>query len=718
MQSSVRRSLTEFLFVVFLLAGLPLFMIREAWTHIQRQHYASNISARFESLDRNLFRLQRDSNDLSFMSQKLNTLYGFLSESALTPEIISSAVKLLQIPDFHIMRLYFFDRHGEIVGFNQTPMEFRPVVKRIFSALAEPEASGENKLMTQYRPFFQSFLGEIEPGDLMKEKSSLTRVHLNGKPGFFYWNTFYSIPDLPSSGKYMPDGSWHPQTMQDTAYSGGMIAIVEEENIPPGSALKTMIQELNATAEYHEFYGVIDLSSGSGSSPIADNIMQCGITRASLKKRIVSMQSHFSKHAVSKRYLTSILPIDGNQVVFSIQPLSSFSTTTQNIVGVLSLLFFVTVSIWIWKTSAPGEFHWIKYKNTLVCFFLAVAAFPVSAFLLVGYQYAADLQQVLIQQRYTQLFSLLGMVDENYCVAEKQLGKLYGRLIHHPAFLQCNTTKIRRITETMLKNNLANAVYLCDKNGDMIAPREKRKNDAVGRIIPTIIRKLFARRNPATSTGVKNLISDAVVDSLADGVAEVILGTAPKKGLDFLIDKIGLLQEIKLGNRSQYFFMEFIAGNGDSNPSVLVFLQPKRDLSRFYMNWIYRNNHRPGKKWDFMKIGAIENFGDRQIRPKEFSKYPFLRELFNKVIATQANQQGRFEISGEYFLAVAAPMRQLNDYVLFAMYPEQLITDRIRGTQWRIAGIALLSIFVAYGAAILITRRSNAVSAIARGSAQ
>ncbi|MFZ2961495.1 MAG: hypothetical protein WA705_31850 [Candidatus Ozemobacteraceae bacterium] len=614
-------------------------------------------------------------------------------------------------------------------------------MKRIFSALSESETMKERKLIVQLRSLFQSFLGDSDPEEIQQEKGNLLKIHVNGKPGLFYWNTFYSVreslsPASQSNSSHLnknerneSKGSEQASASDDgPVFAGGMIAVIEEANIPQGLSIKRWLREANQSAKSEELFGVLDFSSASGSYPIRAAQPFRGVSFRRLKSQVLRMKSLFQRHEKNTSSMISILPLDGNRVAYAMQPIFSFfeqakkNTTFSSVMFYVLLVFLALflsskmilqfIPLQYFSSTTPRNLDSTAFSSSssssssssanvspshasaVVGYFLLSLLLPVGSFVFLGYQYSEDRHSALVQEKYFKLGVLLRMVDDNFLLVQNKLQDVYVRLTKHPAFLKQDPRKIQILSDYLRKKNLASSVFLGDKNGNIIPSPSRKTNDMGSRIIPTVVRKIFARKNPGTG-GIKNLLSDAMVDSFADGISEVILGTNSKKSLENILENPGQVKEVKLGSLIQYFFADFIPSLQAADQNILIFLQPKRDLVRFYIQWILKNNQKTFKKMDFTQIGAIENFDSKQILPHEFSKYPFLRSIYKKVLKTQSQVSGHFEIADESFLVTAAPMSQFSDYIIFAIYPENRISDHLFGLRRNLLFLVLLSLIIA-----------------------
>lgn len=693
---------------LFIMGGLPCFLLMIGGWFVEVQEKDLRIQEQFEKIERGLMRLKREGNDSFYILRELNRAYGLLTENKPDRAAIQSFQRAIRSAGLGFIQIHFFDRQGEAIEYDAAPKEHRQVMRRLYSALSEPESIGENKLLQQYRPVFRSFLGDVDPENLVTEKGNLVRVTLKGNPGYFYWNTLYFQGDpgerKPGVGSQAGNIATNPV---DTSFQGGMVAVFEETPHISGLAVRKLLREFRSLDGQGCVFGVLNLASETASHPRWSPQKHPTLSWARLRQRLLGMRNSFQRRVVTGDALAAILPLDGQNLLYGIQPLAPLGVKPPLPWYTVAAIFLMgLMGRWCHQLFIQRDRYYVSIQQKLVWLVLFASAVPAAAFLLLGYRYSLDRQRVLVQERYSQLADRITTVDDNYLIAQQRLSNLYSRLLKSRVLKGRDFKSFERITDRLKKKRILLAAYVGDSSGELVFKTKSTKgNDLALRLVPTIIRRMFGRKGIAEGGGMKNLFADAMVDSIADGVAELVTGAGSKKALDSILEKTGELQEFRVGNRSQYIFTGFVPGPKGPLQSILAITQPRWDLADFYVKWVLKNN-RPGKRRrDPIRVGTALTFGERKIQPVEYAKYPFIREMIEKVQTSTAFQFGEHEIAGERFLVAAGPGTKINEYILFALFPKSIIDGQMTQLHFRIIGISVVSIFFAFCVGLLLTRQ-------------
>ncbi|MBI3039663.1 hypothetical protein HYY75_11575, partial [bacterium] len=283
---SIRGKWLKFFLALLFFAGLPIGLIKLGWHFVSSQEHSRLINDGFHRLEKYLFRLKQEGSDVYFIQKELNQLFGRIRETDVSSESLKLSLKSSVLANLAFVNIYFFDKSGEIIFSNEKISESKSVIKKLFSALIEPELWGKDRLINQYRSLFKSFIAGIDPMELISQKSTLSKISLKEKPGFFYWNTFYFNPEPILKKKTKKND-------EDSIFQGGVISTFLEENIPKNLALQHTIDNLNALSKQGEVYGCVDLEDVSLSILPFNNNSGFYVSTQQLKSAIVKMRSRF-----------------------------------------------------------------------------------------------------------------------------------------------------------------------------------------------------------------------------------------------------------------------------------------------------------------------------------------------------------------------------------------------------------------------------------------
>lgn len=681
--------LGPFLGAILFFAGLPIGLLNLGWHFIETQETTRQTAECFKVLDQKLFRLKREGNDANFINKRLNSMCGFLIEDGIATQTVEAALAKFRGERLPFVKFYFFDSKGEFIPFKDQTNEYRSSLKRMFSAICEYEITGKTDLLKQYRSTFHYFLGEgADPEFLFSEKGNLLKVSLNGKPGYFFWNSFEKVLE-PGEESYRKNVK-----KLETAYLGGVIAFFEESEIPRNLALKRLIQEFNSGRGKNQRFGLLNLEDPATSFPALQTKTNRRIGLERLDKIVEKMHSQFKRNQEFSFGSLAILPYNAVQVVYGIDRSKAMATNQVKwLVKALSLFILILVLVWTYRVQISGEIFYIPIRRKLVGLFLYATGIPAAAFMLLGYQYVADRKQVLLQEQFLALSSFIETVDENFIGAKQTLQKFFQRLVKSPAVKSLDQKAMQSMTARLQEYDLISHFNIVTKDGNFLFSTEAReKYRSIGsKFLPSLARKIFAKKFGDEGSSMKNRMADAMVDSFSDTVAEFLAGATSKQLLTTLIEETDKIHELVFGNVTNLIYCTFLPQLGKKEQVLLFIFELKRRLTSLYLSKIQRNNARQNEAAYPIRMVYMENWKPGRPRPSRYSKYPFFSEMFEKVRVSQTPHTAIEPMGGEPYLVAAAPMNQLSDYTVFALYPYRLIEARLREISLRIGIVAALS---------------------------
>ena len=671
-------------------AGLPIGLLALGWHFLATQEFERVSRQHLDGLEKSLFRLNREGSDSYFIQKELNLFYGLLSEERLTLETARAAYSRLKESRLPFINLYLLNDKGEFIPCPGENKNYKALIQKLFLALAEPEMKGQSKLIARYRPFFQTFLGDIEPSDLVYDKSNLVRVRLKGKPGFFYWNTLYL--NAPPSEAGPGDSRLQPE--QASPLQGGVVAFFEEKDIPQNLSIKTLIGDFNSAGDTTEGYALLELNKPEESFPKDFLKTRFEVPPETLAREAIELRKQFSRRKVGNDRLMAIFPFESGRILVGLR--KNFQPGQGKAWVAISLLsagILGFVGYWSFSIFISGAVTYFSIKKKLVALFLYGTAIPVTSFFLLGYQYSLEKRQVMIQERMTQLASLIENIDENFNSATQALEDLYKRVARLKPVFRLDTTRLKVISQKLRKKDLISRIFLVNQQGKFLFDLGvERARDLMGKFVPTLARKLFANKFGAAGGDLGVRMSDVMMESLTDSFAELVSGTGGgKSAFAKIFEMTDKLQEFWFGRGCFLIFTSFVPAVGQKHPNVLILMENARVLARKYLRNIVQGNHKRPESQTPVRLAMISRGSFSSAYPPDISKYPFTKELFDKVLTTETLHSAIEGIGGEPYLIVASPLKKLPDFLLFAMFPKARIDEIIRSVSIRIIAISLAS---------------------------
>ncbi len=665
------------IFVGFAL--IPAALIMLGWNFLTEEQLGISSRQQSSMIRRELRDLRRESADQVFLQKRLNTLFGMLAEEELTAEVIEFYLAALRAEGLGFIRLRFFDGKREMLKLKGGTEKNRVIVQRIFEALVQPETEGESRLLERYKSFFDGFVGGIPVSEIANDKSSLMRVTTGGKPGFFYWNTFYNRWDNES-------------------FAGGMVAYYLDSEVEDGIGLKTMIRIKNLQASDGRFFGLADLNSPQHSIVASAPELPAGFNIHDLCQTIKLMRRDFLTETTYAGKLLSIEQFDSTRLVYCIADIG------QNGLDKVELLLRICVLLLLLVVGRLGfvsmSMNADELKQILERFGLAYAVvIPLLAFFLIGFQYVVAVRQVNQQEVWNQLSRHIENIDENFQVAVNNLADIYGDLADQWAVRGLKADKLTELMTSLQAKDVLNRFYLVNQDGKLLFqwPLERSANDFIKKLIPTIGRRIYSIHNSGEQS-LQNKVSDMMVESMTDSFAEIIGDS--RAGFFRNFENLNQINEFWFANRRYYVYTSFVEASAGKSPNLMLIWHGTTSFSeRYLLRQVRRNLALTGAQQP-IRLAMVPRQRVQLPFPREFNKYPFATGMIERVLGTETQQYSIEEMDGESWLVTASPMKRVPGFVLFAMYPMQLIDQKIYILYLKILFVTLASCMI-----VLILRR-------------
>lgn len=679
-----RRFVLAFFFVF---AAVPSFLAFMGWNFISGQRIAVLKDASVAEIQQNLLRLRRDGDDRLYIQRRLNFLYGNLAEEDFKAPVIERAIASFREDGFGFINFRFFAPDANALSLKGQTETRRAMLQKIFEALIQPDTTGKNSLLLRYRPFFDAFIGGITPSEIAREKSSLLRVMMNGKPGYFYWNTFHA-----------------PEP--DARLNGGLLAYFSESAMPENMALEHLLASINDEARGHRVYGLIDLANPEKSLPTKIELRYCKVSHAELAKKISVMRNNFEALDESEdlHLVTEFFTPDKALFCLEQSP-KGFYKDVSTFLKILILVWLLIVARAAIGQNIVGE-SGVGMHAKPVCFGLSLRQFvvlfaavvPVLVILVMGAQYRDAFSRMLSQETFARLSDRIESIDENYQVAVRNLESIYQRISSLKVLRDLDIKGLEELSVDLGRKDAISRLHIVDRNGNtrFAWPAERSSGDLVKKIMPAISRRIFITQR-GDEESLQDKVSDMMIDSFADSFADVMGDTGASLLRTF--ENLGQINEFWLADRRHYVYTSFVEREKEKDPWLLYIWQGTVTFAQRYLQrQIQRNVDNQYLKDDPIRLAMVPRQRSQLPFPRDFNKYPFVGQMHDQVVSTEVQQYMVDSMGGESWLIAAAPLKRVPDYLLFAMYPYNLIEQK---TFWLSAMIYLAAALCIASALVL-----------------
>jgi hypothetical protein len=664
---------------------LPVFLFNLGLDFVLEKIYRQRSVEYSQQIRRNLMTVRSEGDNERYLQKQLNFMYGRLSEEIIRPETIQGFLDKFRARGFDFVNFRFFDANRKHIAIKGESKKYQAFIRKIFSALSQPETEGESELLGKYRSFFMTFLGVNSPADLVYEKSSLVDVSLNGAPGFFYWNTIYSH-------------------LEGGKFKGGLIAFFEKSAVSEDLAVKSLLYKLNQESGSDTCYGFLD-SNELNRSYLPEKLKRIkGLTPKGISSQISGMRKKLETEAVYKGVLFNTLQLDAQRDLFCLQLIREKSFDY----GAFLLRIFVFISVLIilrliLDFRLSGELPQILRKRKAVLTVAYLVCFPLAAFVVVGCMQVSTFYRMERQSIYGRLENHINSIDENYNVAVKQLEKNYLKLGENIVGAGFRPERISDLCRELKDRNELRKLFILDKEGriEFSWPRAESHtgNDLLKKLVPAIGARLIANFT-GQKHSLRSRINDMVFDSISKGFSELVGGDDGLNGLLKAFEKTEKVTELWFANKRYYVYSKFLLPTSDLKDVRLMFIwNDSGAFSQRYLKKQVENALDSRAGLQNIRLAMMSRSRTIQPFPKEFTKYPFSQIMLEQVLATEAKQSSDEELDGRNWLVTASPLKRIPDSILFAMLPLTEVEEEFRRMVFTLFAVVvcclMMSVFAA-----------------------
>jgi hypothetical protein len=672
-----------FLSFIIVCGVVPALLVLICWQHFVAQQSASDKDLAAAEIRRHLLRLEREGDDQMHLQSRLNFFYGNLAEDEFTPSQIAKSVARFREEVAAFVKFRFFGKNGNFIPVSGLSDTRRAVLQKIYSALLLQETAGDSSLLVRDRPFFDAFVGGMTPAEIAQQKSSLIRVMMNGKPGYFYWNVFYD----PVSGNV----------------KGGFIAWFKEVDLPVGMAMEQLLASLNVEWRGQRLYGLIDLAVPEKSLVSSDDLKKYAISEPEMSRHLQLLRNRFDSESEIAGNILFTEFFTADRILFCLQRAPELSY--QNLTALLKILalIWLLMAIRSGNTFVAGiETEYCFARRVAICFglsrrqllafFAAATALSVTAF--IGTHYRDAYLQMQVQKAFSKLSGRLKHIDENYQVAVRNLEKIYRQVVRLPALRNLNQKELNEVARELTRKDAISRLYIADRSGRTRYrwPSEKNSDDIVSRIIPAISRRIFITQR-GDEVSLQDRVSEMMMESFSDRLSDMLGDSGASLLRTF--ENLDRVNEFWLANRRHYVFTSFVERGASQDPWLLyIWHETESFAQRYLQRQIQRNVDEQNALGTDIHLAMVPRNRSRLPFPRDFNKYPFVSQMSEQVAGSELQQSLIAAMAGERWLVAAAPLKSVPDYLLFAAMPYRLVerkTSQLEALLFLIVALGLVS---------------------------
>ena len=619
-----------------------------------------------------LEKLKNEVDDAFYIQRHLNLTCGMMAEEAFTAANIGKNLQTLRNNGLDFINFRFFDNARRLIPVPGESDSLRAMVQKIYEALSQADIDGEDKLLTRYQSLFDAFLGAVSPGHLARERAALVKVLIKGRPGYFYWNIFFS-----------PAG--------DGTLLGGMLAWFAEDDIPGNLAVKQLLGDFNRESLPGRMAGVINYEKPANSFPAKIPRFFGFIGPGEIADEIARMRRNIESENHSGKTGLFILQIDTARVLYLLE--KNVSSPAATAFFMFKLFMLILLPFYFYRLL-HGEL--VESENSRASWrwqpvFVSLLFVPALIIAVMGF-FIAGLQRESAQREYLDRLSrMVQAVDENYHVAISNLNGLYRRFASLNAVKELNRPEIEKSFARLREGDAIQRLFLVQGDGKvlMALPERGLQGETMQKLVAAVSRRLFQSRFGGEQSW-KDRINEVMLESFSNSLSE-IMGDAAS-GLFRPFENFDRVSELMFADRRNFVYSTFVSPEKGRNATLLIGWHGAESFSERYLLRQINRNSLTAESVQPVRLAMVPAAADRLPFPRAFGKYPFVARLAERVRLTASLQYSEEEIAGKKWLVVASPLKRIPEYLIFAMYPMDNADSQMWLTILIILAFAFISI--------------------------
>ncbi|MDD3001137.1 MAG: hypothetical protein PHF29_05225 [Candidatus Riflebacteria bacterium] len=592
----------------------------------------------FRQTKKDMIKVKNEGSELVFLQKQLNFSYGLLQEEPVNSNNVGRRVEELNKIGLSFFRFRFFDAKSNPITFAENDETLKTVTHKIFNSLAASETNGDSTLIAKNKAYFSAFLGSIRPVDLLLRKSELIQANIKGKPGYFYWNTFYSN-DF------------------EKVFLGGMLAWCEQKDIPINFSMRLVLDKQNMIVPATKQWGLINLTDVDNSYPQTVK-KDINLNLKNIKNSIDKMSRLMISKAVTDNYMVTTSFFDDDKILYCValkddKNIAEFKLLFQ----IISISFF----IFLLKGLICKEIN-IEMSGHAILIFV----FPVLFFLSFAFSYLELSKDNQMKQIVENLSDSIDEVDDGYKIAVLALEKKYLKLALSRDLSALNTNKMTGLSEHFKKEKLLDRVYVFDKSGALrYSFPTKVSGDILKQLLHPAAMKIYAEQLDS-ELSFASKIQQVVIQNMTKAYTEGL-----EEGKDLLkpFEKFQKISEFWLTNKRYYVFSSFIGDKKTKDPLLMIIWTRTAGFSEDYLQHKVQSTLNQDLMDNEVAFIMLSKEDSAMPYPIEYSKYRFPKDLKLKILQNDSRQQLITEIGGENYMILASPLKEIPEQILIALTP-------------------------------------------------
>ncbi len=619
-----------------------------------------------------LEKLKNEVDDAFYIQRQLNLTCGMMAEEPFTAANIGKNLQALRNDGLDFINFRFFDSARRLIPVPGESDSLRVMVQKMYEALSLADINGDGKLLVKYQSLFDAFLGAVSPGHLARERAALVKVLIKGRPGYFYWNIFFS-----------PTG--------DGTLLGGMLAWFAEDDIPDNLSIRQLIGSFNQESLPDRMAGVINYEKPAKSFPGRVPVFFGYAGIGDVAEEIAKMRRSLESENRFGRASMFILQIDTARVLYLLE--KNVPSPAEKAFFLFKLLMLILLPFYFYRLlhGERLEMDACRIAERWRPVFVSLLLVPAAIIIFLGF-FAASLQRESVQREYLDRLSrMVQTVDENYHVAISNLNNLYRRFAGLGAVKDLNRPEIAKNFEMLREGDAIQRLFLVQGDGKMLMalPERGSQGETLQKLVTAVSRRLFQSRFGGEQSW-NDRINEVMLESFSNSLSEVMGDAASTLFRPF--ENFDRVSEIMFADRRNFVYSTFVSPEKGRNATLLVGWHGAESFSeRYLLRQIYRNGL-TAESVQPVRLAMVPAAADRLPFPRAFGKYPFVARLAERVRVTASLQYSEEEIAGKKWLVVASPLKRIPEYLIFAMYPMENADSQMRLTILIVVALAFASV--------------------------
>jgi hypothetical protein len=322
-----------------------------------------------------------------------------------------------------------------------------------------------------------------------------------------------------------------------------------------------------------------------------------------------------------------------------------------------------------WHQNKFEDFFAKNRKSLSLAYMTAPALFLLIAG---GIIQIYDVKNSYIQEYRGHLLAFANNIDDNYKSALKKHETNLGKFKDSLADFDKQNKNHTYLCQEFRNASKIKQILLIDKKGKVFYayPGNTTSSPIFERLAPVLAAKFFDREKTGRKS-FKNQLGDMIFDSFMEKFIPFLGNSENVSQLMKIFSTTDKLLEVNFTDKKYYIFTSIIKkSKEEANDFLLLSVTDATDFSKeFLSNQLKRNKKLNEEGRDGRQLAMIPRKRDQAPTPPEFSKYPFVFSMRERILSTESVQASLEDMAGQRTMVLATPLRYVPDYILFVINP-------------------------------------------------